>query len=113
MLLKNWLLQIKHTPTLSALVITLKLLATDKNCEKQQFLSSLGSLPQKGCYFTQFEIFSHVVGSRHSHVNLKSGIVNLKWVNPKYKTDCFIWTEHELHLCHFAYNPLSASIALI
>ena len=84
--------------------MTLKLLATDKNCEKQQFLSSLGPLPQRVDYFTQFEVFSHVGGSRRSHINLNSEIVNLKWVNPKYKTDCFIWTECKLHWCHFAFK---------
>ena len=32
---------------------------------------------------TQFEVFSHVGGSRRCHFNLKSDIVNLKWVNLK------------------------------
>ena len=54
-----------------------KTLATDENCEKQQFLSNLGPLPQK-VYFTQFDIFSSVGGSRRSHINLKSEIVNVK-----------------------------------
>ena len=44
----------------SSLVIFLKLLATNENCEKQKFLSNLGPLPQRVGYFTQFEIFSHV-----------------------------------------------------
>ena len=50
----------------------------------------------KAGYITKF---SHVGSSRRSHVNLKSEIVNLKWVNPKHKTDCFIWTER-----HFAFK---------
>ena len=54
------------------------LLATNENGEKQQFLISLGPLPQKVGYFTQFEIFSHIGGSRRSHINLKSEILNLK-----------------------------------
>ena len=29
-----------------------KLLVTNENCEKQQFMSSLGPLPQKVIYFT-------------------------------------------------------------
>ena len=60
--------------------------------------------PQSIGYFTRFEIFSHVGGSRGSHINLNSEIVSLKWVNPKYKTDCFIWTERELNWCHFAFK---------
>ena len=80
------------------------LLATNENCEKQQFLISLGPLPQKVGYFTQFEIFSHIGGSRRSHINLKSEILNLKWLNPKYKTDCFVWTERELDWYRFAFK---------
>ena len=68
----------KRAPKPSSLVITLKLLATNENCEKQQFLSSLGPLPQRVDHFTQFEVFSHVGGSRLSHVNLNFEIVNLK-----------------------------------
>ena len=37
-------------------------------------------------------------------INCKSDIVNLKWVNLKYKTDCFIWKKPELRLCHFAFQ---------
>ena len=33
---------------------------------------------KKAGYFTQFEIFSHVGGSRRSRFNLKSDVVNLK-----------------------------------
>ena len=62
------------------------------------FLSSIESQPQKVGYFTQFEIFSHVGGSKRSHTNLKSKTVDLKWVNLKYKT------EHELHWCHFRFQ---------
>ena len=86
-------------------------MVTYKNCEKQQFLGSLGPLPQRVEYFTQFEVFSHVGGSRRSHVNLNSEIVNLKWVNRKYKTDYFIWTECKLHWCHFAFKIQSSVVS--
>ena len=83
------------------LVITLKLLATNENCEKQRFLSSFGPLPR--FVLLNMRLFSHVGDFRRSHINLKSEIINLRWVNPKYKTDCFKWTERELHWCHFGF----------
>ena len=66
---------------------------------KNNFLSSIRLLPWRVGYFTQFEIFSHVGGSKQSHINLKFEIVNLK-----YKTDCFMWRKRELHWCHFAFQ---------
>ena len=36
--------------------------------------------------------------------NLKSEIVNLKLVNLKYKTYCFILRKRKLHWCHFAFQ---------
>ena len=59
--------------SLTPSIITLKLLATNESCD-----------------ITQFEIFSHVGGSKRSRINLKSDNGNLKWVNLKYKTDCLI-----------------------
>ena len=31
-------------------------------------------------------------------------VASLRWVNPKYKTDFFIWTERELLWCHFDFT---------
>ena len=56
----------------------LKLLGINLSCEKQQFLSSLRPLSQNDGYLTQFEIFSHIGGTRRSHNNLNSEIINLK-----------------------------------
>ena len=49
-----------------------------KIVKNNNFPSSLGPLSQRVGYFTQFEIFSHVGGSKRSHINLNSEIVNLK-----------------------------------
>ena len=69
-----------------------------KIVKNNNFLSSIEPQPQKVGYFTQFEIFRHVGGSKRSHTNLKSKTVDLKWVNLKYKA------EHELHWCHFRFQ---------
>ena len=73
-----------------------------KIVKNNKFLSSLGPLPQ--FILLNMRLFSHVGGSGCSHINLKSEIVNLKWVNPKCKSDCSIWTERELHSCNFAFK---------
>ena len=59
-----------------------------KVVNNNKLLSSLGPLPR--FILLNIRLFSHDGGSRHSHINLKSEILNLKLVNPKYKTYCFI-----------------------
>ena len=52
----------KETSTPSTLEITLKLLATNQSCEKQQFFKHHQTPALKGWlggYFTQFKKFSH------------------------------------------------------
>ena len=96
----SFVLQISH----STLAITLTLSATNKNYENNNFWVASGPCHKKLVILLNMTLFSHLGCSRCSHINLKSEIVNLKWVNLKYKTDCFIWTERELHWCHFAFK---------
>ena len=51
-----------------------------KIVKNNKFWSSIGTKPEKAGYFTQFEIISHIGDSR-SRFDLRSDIVNLKWVN--------------------------------
>lgn len=52
-----------------------KLLATNKNCEKEQFFEQHGTPATKSwlfwdTYFRKFGMLNHTGGSRESHINL-------------------------------------------
>ena len=90
-----------------------KIVVYQRNLKKTANIEQHQTTALKYRFFTQFEIFSRTSGSKESHINLKSEIVNLKWVNLKYKTGRFIWRKRKLHWCHFVLQYTQWSVEKI